>query len=264
MLRIEVVSKRYGSRAVLSDVSLEVARGEAVGLVGMSGSGKSTLAQCILGLQRLDGGTIRWHDQSLAERPVRKAARRAIQPVFQDPRSSLNPRWTVRQILSEPLDNWFPELRGAARDARLRGLLEAVTLTADHLDRNPHELSTGQCQRICLARALAPQPELLVLDEPLSALDVSVQARLLDLLRDLRMQRGLSYLFISHDIAVVADLCQAVAVMQHGTIVERGSVEAVLETPAHNHTRSLLRDALSAPACTMVPADRSATSVGAQ
>jgi ABC-type glutathione transport system ATPase component len=168
--------------------------------------------------------------------------------VFQDPRASLNPRWSVRRILAEPLRNWFPRLRGGALAARLAGLLGQVALTPDLLDRNPHELSTGQCQRVCLARALAPQPELLVLDEPLSALDVVVQARLLDLLRALRQRERLSYLFISHDIAVVAELCDRVAVLERGVIVEQGPVAGVLDAPSHPHTQALLRDALPVPA----------------
>ena len=247
MLSVAGVSKRFGSRLVLNDVSLEVGPGEIVGVLGMSGSGKSTLANCILGLNRPDGGTISWRGRSLAERSDRQAARREIQPVFQDPRASLNPRWTVRRSLCEPLHNWFPGIRGAEREARLRALLDAVALTPDHLDRNPHELSTGQCQRVCLARALAPQPALLVLDEPLSALDVSVQATLLHMLRDLQERDGLAYLFISHDIAVVAELCQNVLVLEHGRVVDQGPVATVLGTPTHPYTKSLLRDSLAMP-----------------
>lgn len=247
MLSVAGVSKCFGSRLVLNDVSLDVGAGEIVGVVGMSGSGKSTLANCLLGLHRPDAGTISWRGRSLAERSARQAARREIQPVFQDPRASLNPRWTVRRSLGEPLDNWFPGLRGAEREGRLRALLDAVALTPDHLDRNPHELSTGQCQRVCLARALAPQPALLVLDEPLSALDVSVQAALLDMLRKLQARDGLAYLFISHDIAVVAELCQTVLVMQDGVVIERGAVAAVLGAPAHPFIWSLLQATLSLP-----------------
>lgn len=247
MLSVAGVSKRFGSRLVLNDVSLDIGPGEIVGVLGMSGSGKSTLANCILGLNRPDGGTISWRGRSLAERSDRQAARREIQPVFQDPRASLNPRWTVRRSLCEPLDNWFPGIRGAEREARLRALLDAVALTPDHLDRNPHELSTGQCQRVCLARALAPQPTLLVLDEPLSALDVSVQATLLHMLRDLQERDGLAYLFISHDIAVIAELCQNVLVLEHGCVVDQGPVAAVLSTPTHPYTKSLLRDSLAMP-----------------
>jgi ABC-type dipeptide/oligopeptide/nickel transport system ATPase subunit len=247
MLSVAGVSKRFGSRLVLNDVSLDIGPGEIVGVLGMSGSGKSTLANCILGLNRPDGGTISWRGRSLAERSDRQAARREIQPVFQDPRASLNPRWTVRRSLCEPLDNWFPGIRDAEREARLRALLDAVALTPDHLDRNPHELSTGQCQRVCLARALAPQPALLVLDEPLSALDVSVQATLLHMLRDLQERDGLAYLFISHDIAVIAELCQNVLVLEHGCVVDQGPVAAVLSTPTHPYTKSLLRDSLAMP-----------------
>jgi len=247
VLSVTGVSKRFGGRVVLNDVSLDMGPGEIVGVVGMSGSGKSTLANCILGLQRPDCGTINWRSRSLAERTVRKAARREIQPVFQDPRASMNPRWTVRQTISEPPDNWVPHQRGKARQARLHELLDAVALTPDHLDRYPHELSTGQCQRVCLARALAPQPALLILDEPLSALDVSVQATMLALLRDLHRRSGMGYLFISHDIAVVAELCQTVLVMQDGAAVEHGAVADVLNSPTHAFTQSLLQDALWLP-----------------
>ena len=247
MLTLARVSKAYGAARILKEISLEVGPGETLGLVGMSGSGKSTLAHCILGLEHPDGGTISWRGQSLATRPARRAARQAIQPVFQDPRASLNPRWTVRQILGEPLDNWFPALRGQARAARLDELLDAVALTPELLHRNPHELSTGQCQLVCIARALAPEPSLLILDEPLSALDMSVQATLLALLRDLQARKGLGYLFISHDIALVGALCQRVAVLDQGAIVEQGPVASVLGLPGHPSTQALLADSLTMP-----------------
>jgi ABC-type dipeptide/oligopeptide/nickel transport system ATPase subunit len=247
MLSIEGLSKRYRNHPVLADVSFTVGRAEIVGLVGQSGSGKSTIAKCVLGLERPDGGDIRWHGRSLADRSVRRQARRGMQAVFQDPRSSLNPRWTVRQLLSEPLDNWLPGEDRAARGARLSRLLGRVALAPDLLERHPHELSTGQCQRLCIARALAPEPELLVLDEPLSALDVSVQARLIELLLDLHRSSGISYLLITHDFAVVADICQRIVVLDQGKIVEAGKVDRVLSAPAHPYTRALLRDVLPLP-----------------
>jgi len=247
MLSVEGLSKRYKDHRVLDDVSFEIAPGEIVGLVGQSGSGKSTIARCILGLERPDSGLLQWHKASLADRAVRRKARRGMQAVFQDPRSSLNPRWTIRQLLSEPLDNWLPKERPAARSIRLRGLLDRVALTADLLDRHPHELSTGQCQRVCVARALAPEPDLLVLDEPLSALDVSVQARLIALLLDLHRSSGISYLLITHDFAVVADICKRIVVLDQGRVVESGNVDAILAAPSSSHTKALLRDVLPMP-----------------
>lgn len=250
MLSVSRVTKRFGGRAVLNDISLEIGPGEIVGVVGASGSGKTTLANCILGLQIPESGIIKWQGNSLTGHAIRKAAHREIQPVFQDPRASLNPRWTVRQILCEPLGNWFAELRGGARESRLLELLEAVVLTSDHLDRNPHELSTGQCQRVCLARALASQPDLLILDEPLSALDVSVQSTLLALLRDLNKRKMIAFLFISHDIAVVSELCEAILVMKQGSVIERGPVDRVINAPTHPYTQSLLKDTLTLPVWT--------------
>ncbi|MER2534355.1 MAG: ABC transporter ATP-binding protein [Rhizobiaceae bacterium] len=247
MLSIEGLSKRYKDHQVLTDVTFGIGKGEIVGLVGRSGCGKSTIARCLLDLERPDGGRVTWHGQSLAERPVRRKARRAMQAVFQDPRSSLDPRWTVRQLLSEPLDNWLPGERGAARQARLADLLGRVALTADLLDRHPHELSTGQCQRVCVARALAPEPDLLVLDEPLSALDVSVQARLIELLLDLHRRSGIGYLLITHDFAVVADMCERIVVIDQGRVVESGDADVIMSAPAHPCTRALLRDVLPLP-----------------
>ncbi|WP_055660878.1 ABC transporter ATP-binding protein [Roseibium aggregatum] len=258
MLLLEGVAKSFKSQQAVSDVSFEVSAGEIVGLVGVSGSGKSTIARCILGLSRPDRGTISWNGQPLAAREVRRLARREIQTVFQDPRSSLNPRWTVRRILSEPLDNWFGSSPRGARTARLEALLAQVSLTGDLLARYPHELSTGQCQRICIARALAPEPKLLVLDEPLSALDVSVQARVLRILSDLHERTGISYLLITHDFAVVRDICQRVIVLDKGRIVQSGTVEDVLDRASDARTRSLLADVLPL-AFTTPPTDTAIT-----
>lgn len=247
MLSVEGLSKRFREHQVLAGVSFSVGSAEIVGLVGQSGSGKSTITRCLLGLERPDAGQMRWHGAPLSDRSVRRSARRAMQPVFQDPRSSLNPRWTVRKLLGEPLDNWLGREDAPARRARLAGLLDRVALSADLLDRHPHELSTGQCQRVCIARALAPEPELLVLDEPLSALDVSVQARLIELLLDLHRTSGISYLVITHDFAVVADICQTIVVLDQGRVVETGRVEDVLSRPSHARTQALLRDVLPMP-----------------
>lgn len=250
MLSVEALSKRYKHRHVLQDVSFSVGKAEIVGLVGQSGSGKSTIAKCVLGLERPDGGHLLWLGGSLADRSVRRGARRGMQAVFQDPRSSLNPRWTVRDLLCEPLDNWLPEEGSAGRRARLARLLDSVALTGDLLNRYPHELSTGQCQRVCVARALAPEPELLVLDEPLSALDVSVQARLIELLLDLHRTSDISYLLITHDFAVVSDICHRIVVLDQGKIVETGEVGEVLDRPTHPCTQSLLKAVLPFPSFT--------------
>lgn len=248
MLSLQGVSKSFGGTYAVSDVSFTVGEGEIVGLVGMSGSGKSTIARCILGLERPDRGKILWEDQPLIDHTVRRLARRQIQTVFQDPRSSLNPRWTVRGILSEPLDNWSSVRPGRdERAARLEALLEQVSLSSNLLARYPHELSTGQCQRLCVARALAPNPKLLVLDEPLSALDVSVQARILKMLAKLHQETGLSYLVITHDFAVVRDICQRVVVLDAGRVVETGTVDDVLDRSTNARTQALLEDVLPLP-----------------
>src|SRR5262249_9126015 len=159
-----------------------------------SGSGKSTIARCILGLEQPSGGRIVWDSQPITISIARQDWRKDIQIVFQDPRASLDPRWTIRRSLTEPLANWFPRQTSAARQEAVEQLMEQVGLGAQYLERYPHELSTGQCQLACIARALAPQPRLLVLDEPLSALDVTIQAQILRLLRHIRMAQGLSYL----------------------------------------------------------------------
>lgn len=247
MLAVQNLTKRFKGTPAISDVTFEVGSAEIVGLVGLSGSGKSTIARCILGLARPDTGTMLWNARPLTDRATRRLAKREIQTVFQDPRSSLNPRWTVRRILSEPLDNWSIETGPADRAARLKALLAQVSLPADLLARYPHELSTGQCQRICVARALAPDPKLLVLDEPLSALDVSVQARMLSMLHDVHRATKVSYLVITHDFAVVRDICDRVVVLSEGRVVETGTVEEVLDRPAKAITRSLLKDVLPPP-----------------
>lgn len=248
MLTLENVCKRYKGHQVLVDVSFRVGAGEIVGLVGRSGSGKSTIAKCVLGLERPDSGRISWRNAPLSNRAAGKAAARQIQMVFQDPRSSLNPRWTVHRALSEPLDNCYGREPPRTRETKLRRLLDQVALASDVLGRHPHELSTGQCQRVCVARALAPEPDLLVLDEPLSALDVSVQARLIDLLLDLHRTAGISYLLITHDFSVVAEMCQRIVVLDRGQVVEAGEADRVLAAPSHGCTRALLQDVLPLPA----------------
>jgi ABC-type glutathione transport system ATPase component len=222
------------------DADLVLRKGETVGLVGESGSGKSTLARCVVNLVHPEEGAIRFHDTDLRRLMRRhwKPFRKRIQMVFQDPFASLNPRRRVGDIIAEG-----PIAHGMDRVAALgkaRGLLSLVQLDAGAADRFPHEFSGGQRQRIGIARALALEPELLIADEPVSALDVSVQAQILSLLEDLRQRLGLTMLFITHDLRVAAQVCGRVAVMQRGVIVEQGRTAEVFANPQHPYTKSLL------------------------
>ncbi len=222
-------------------VSFELARGAALGLVGESGSGKSTTARAIVGLLRPSAGSVHLGGAEISALSprARRPFRRRIQMVFQDPSGALDPRMTVGSIVAEPL-----AIQGVGtrreRAARAAALLESVGLDASARERWPHEFSGGQRQRIGIARALALEPEVLVLDEPVSALDVSVQAQVVNLLADLRARLGLSYLFIAHDLAVVRQVCEEVAVMYLGRIVERGPREELFANPRHPYTQALL------------------------
>jgi oligopeptide/dipeptide ABC transporter ATP-binding protein len=220
-------------------VDLQIAKGETLALVGESGCGKSTLARCIVGLYEPTGGEVRYEGQVLGAKRDR-AQRRRIQMVFQDPYSSLNPRMTVRQMLAELLraHRMVPKER---IDARSRELLDLVGLSRRSLDAHPRQFSGGQRQRVSIARALALEPELLVADEPVSALDVSVQATVLNLLADLRAELGLTLLLIAHNLAVVRHVCERVAVMYLGRIVETASTAEVFADPRHPYTQGLLR-----------------------
>ncbi|MEJ0097513.1 MAG: oligopeptide/dipeptide ABC transporter ATP-binding protein [Bauldia sp.] len=226
----------------VADVSLDVFPGTTVGLVGESGSGKSTLARTIMGLLTPAAGEILYRGKSIAGRrePGVKSIRREIQMVFQDPYGSLNPRKSVEQIISEC---WLihPGLvpRRQWKDA-VADLLTKVGLSPDYATRYPHQFSGGQRQRIGLARALAAQPKLIVCDEPVAALDVSIQAQIVNLLKDLQKELGLSYLFIAHDLAVVRQMCDVVAVMYLGRIVEQGPQESFFARPKHPYSQALL------------------------
>jgi len=230
---------RIGVPAV-QDADLVLRKGETLGLVGESGSGKSTLARCVVNLVKPEAGAIRFGDTDLRRLMRRhwKPFRKRIQMVFQDPFASLNPRRRVGDIIAEG-----PVAHGVTRAAALRRageLLALVQLDAGAAERFPHEFSGGQRQRIGIARALALEPELLIADEPVSALDVSVQAQILALLEDLRQRLGLTMLFITQDLRVAAQVCGRVAVMQRGVIVEQGATAEVFATPRHPYTRSLL------------------------
>jgi peptide/nickel transport system ATP-binding protein/oligopeptide transport system ATP-binding protein len=219
-------------------VSFAIDQGETLGLVGESGSGKSTLGNVVAGLQVPTSGTVRFKGRPL-DRATRREARRAIQIVFQDPFGALNPRMPVSAIVAEPLRI---QRIGSASDRRTRAadLVEQVGLPRDALNRYPHEFSGGQRQRIAIARALAPDPRLIVADEPLSALDVSIQSQILNLMKDLQERRGLSYLFISHDLAVVDHLVDRVAVLYLGRLVELARRENIFTRPSHPYTQALL------------------------
>ena len=223
-------------------VSLSIARGETLALVGESGCGKSTIARAIMGLVPPTSGEIRFDGTVLP--PLGFRARRPfyskLQMIFQDPDASLNPRLTIFASIVEPIEITLPSLAREEREARVLSLLSDVGLDGALRDRYPHELSGGQRQRVCIARALAVRPELLVCDEAVSALDVSIQAQILNLLVELREKFGLSYLFITHDLRVVRHLATRVAVMYLGQIVELGPTEALFDEPRHPYTRALL------------------------
>lgn len=225
---------------ILHGVSLDVRPGETVGLVGESGSGKSTLGRAVLGLAPVTGGTIALDGEDIAHasRARRRALAKDLQVIFQDPYSSLSPSLTVGDTLSEPL-----RARGVgAKDASrtVRDLLDLVHLPADTARRLPREFSGGQRQRVAIARALALAPRLIVCDEPVSALDLTTQARILDLLLEVQQRTGVAYLFVSHDLNVVRVLCHRIAVMRAGEIVEWGDGDAVTARPTHPYTRRLL------------------------
>jgi len=241
-IRRGLMRRTVGAVRAVDGISFEVYEGETLGLVGESGSGKSTTARTLLGLEPATAGSVHFGGRELtgASAPELRAARRDMQMIFQDPYASLNPRHTVRRIVREPLD-----IHGvgepAGRGRRVEELLDLVGLEARHANRYPHEFSGGQRQRVGIARALATNPRLIVADEPISALDVSIQAQIVNLLADLREQLGLTYLFIAHDLSMVRYISDRVAVMYLGRIVEIGTSEEVFERPHHPYTRALIR-----------------------
>jgi peptide/nickel transport system ATP-binding protein len=236
-------------RTVVRDVSFRLRAGTTLGIVGESGSGKSTTAWLALGLSDADAGEVLLDGQPWSALPERdrRARRRRIQVVYQDPLSSFDPRHSVSDILIDALRAGEPLTRAQLRD-RVGELLDSVGLPRRFADRRPLTLSGGQRQRVAIARALAPRPEIIVLDEPVSALDVSIQAQVLDLLADLQERLGLSYLFISHDLGVVYHVSDEVLVLKDGQIVESGSADEVFFAPKHDYTRALLAAVPELPA----------------
>jgi oligopeptide transport system ATP-binding protein len=233
--------RRQRTIKALNNVSVSIKKGETLAIVGESGSGKSTLARCLLQLLSLDQGELYFKGKNLnsLDQEGKKYLKRHIQMVFQDPYASLNPRMKISEILEEGL--LIHDLGDkTVRDKKMRDMIKKVGLEVSDLNKYPHQFSGGQRQRIGIARALIVEPELVICDEPVSALDVSIQAQILLLLKDLQKELGLSYLFISHDLRVVRHMADSIAVMHQGKIVEQGSIKGIYEKPKAHYTRELL------------------------
>ncbi len=224
------------------DVSLDVAAGETLGVVGESGSGKSTFARAIIGTVPTHSGSVVWNGTDLIklDARARRTHRKDVQMIFQDPLAALNPRMTVGQIIAEPLRTHFPDLSKDETRLRVGEMMERVGLLANLINRYPHEFSGGQCQRIGIARALILNPRMVICDEPVSALDVSVQAQVVNLLRDLQRDMGLSLIFISHDLSVVQHISDRIAVMYLGRLMEVGNAREICQSPVHPYTQALI------------------------
>jgi len=249
LLRVADLCVEFGAHKVLRDVTFDLYAGETLGLVGESGSGKSTLARAVLRLIRSSKGSIMWRGQDLlaCEPAALRPLRRDLQIVFQDPLASLNPRMTVGEAIAEPLRIFEPGLNARARRGRVGEMLERVGLAADMMGRYPHEFSGGQCQRIGIARAMILGPELLICDEPVSSLDVSIQGQIVNLLLELQRDVGTAMLFISHNLAVVRHVSHRILVMYSGRLVEIAPRDALFATPVHPYTRALLAAVAAMP-----------------
>ncbi|HRE42476.1 MAG TPA: ATP-binding cassette domain-containing protein [Terricaulis sp.] len=223
-------------------VSFTIAPGEALGVVGESGCGKSTLGRAIINLIKPTAGSVIWQGKDIAQfsREEMRPLRRDLQIIFQDPLSSHNPRMTIGRIIAEPLEVFFPDWDEAKRTAEVREIMGKVGLNQELIGRYPHELSGGQCQRVSIARAMILKPKLVVCDEPVSALDVSTQAQIINLLRWLRKEFGVAILFISHDLSVVRRLCERVMVMYLGHVAEIGGRGDIFDQPLHPYTKALI------------------------
>jgi peptide/nickel transport system ATP-binding protein len=234
--------RRTGEIKAVTDVSFDIPLGKTVGLVGESGSGKTTIGMAILKLLAATSGSIQFRGKEITNLPERtfRPLRRQMQMIFQDPYGSLNPRWDVLKIVTEPLRVHFSSLNASQRESRAADLLQRVGLKPEFLRRFPHEFSGGQRQRIGIARALAAEPSLIVCDEPVSALDVSVQAQIVNLLADLQEELKITYLFIAHDLAIVEHISDEVIVLRRGEVVEAASAEMIYRAPQHEYTRNLL------------------------
>lgn len=241
-IRTGIFRRHTGDVKAVDDVSFTVEAGTTVGLVGESGSGKSTIGKTILKLVPATSGQVLFDGRDILPMPEGefRPLRREMQMIFQDPFGSLNPRHTIVQIIGEALEIHFPKMSASERRDRVAELLRQVGLKPEMMERYPHEFSGGQRQRIGIARALAVKPKFIVCDEPVSALDVSVQAQIVNLLQDLQEELGLTYLFIAHDLAVVEHMSDHVLVMYHGKIVESAPAEAIYENPQHDYTKKLL------------------------
>ena len=236
-----IFQREIGSIKAVDDVSFEIKKGETLGLVGESGCGKTTTGRTLIQLYRPTAGEVLFDGINLAQTQGKelRALRKHMQMIFQDPYASLNPRWTISRIITEPL-RVHNIAKGKASMDKVAELLELVQLNANYMNRYPHEFSGGQRQRVGIARALASMPKFIICDEPISALDVSIQAQIVNLLEDLQEQLGLTYLFIAHDLSMVRHICDRVAVMYLGVIVELADRDELYDNPLHPYTQALL------------------------
>ncbi|MEM7020631.1 MAG: murein tripeptide/oligopeptide ABC transporter ATP binding protein OppF, partial [Pseudomonadota bacterium] len=226
----------------VNGVSFELNAGETLGVVGESGCGKSTLARALIKLVNITSGRVVWQGEDLAalDKQIFRERRRDIQMVFQDPLASLDPRMTIGDIIAEPLQTYHPELSKADRKERVKSVMDKVGLLPNVINRYPHEFSGGQCQRVGIARALILEPKLIICDEPVSALDVSIQAQIINLMKNIQQEMGLALIFIAHDLAVVRHIADNVMVMYLGRVMEAGETQVLFENPQHPYTRALM------------------------